>query len=107
MPTAPYRRRKGEVKSVIHWGQRKLLMSEIEFLTLHGHKANLVVYAGAAPGTHISMLSEMFPQHNFILVDPSPFTVKESDRIVCMQQLFTDELAREIKAQGKPLLFVR
>ena len=28
-----YRRRQGEVKTVIHWGQRKLLLSEIEFLT--------------------------------------------------------------------------
>ena len=32
--------------SALHWGQRKLMMSEIEFLTLHGDKAQLVVYAG-------------------------------------------------------------
>uniref|UniRef100_A0A0G4I4U5 Uncharacterized protein n=1 Tax=Chromera velia CCMP2878 TaxID=1169474 RepID=A0A0G4I4U5_9ALVE len=31
-PGAPYRRRKNEPKTVRHWGQRKLLMAEIEFL---------------------------------------------------------------------------
>lgn len=107
MPTAQYRRRKGEVKTVIHWGQRKLLMSEIEYLTLHGDKASLIVYAGAAPGTHIAILSEMFPQHRFILVDPAPFTVKESPRIICRQEMFTDEVAKEMKDLGMPMLFVR
>ncbi|CAD7928798.1 unnamed protein product [Amoebophrya sp. A120] len=29
---APYRRRKDEVKSALHWGQRKLFLSELEFL---------------------------------------------------------------------------
>jgi hypothetical protein len=41
-----YRRRKGELKTVIHWGQRKLLLSEIEFLTNCGDQSSLVVYAG-------------------------------------------------------------
>ncbi len=49
-PTLPYRRRKGEEKTVVHWGQRKLLLSEIEFLTLYGQEGHPVVYAGAAPG---------------------------------------------------------
>jgi hypothetical protein len=35
-PTTMYRRRKDENKSVVHWGQRKLLMSEISFLSLMG-----------------------------------------------------------------------
>ena len=57
-----------------HWGQRKLLFSEIEFLTLYGHLAKTVVYAGAAPGTHINYLSkELFPEHKWVLVDPAPF----------------------------------
>jgi hypothetical protein len=33
--------------TVIHWGQRKLLMCEMEFLTKYGQLAPLVVYAGA------------------------------------------------------------
>jgi len=33
-PRTPYRRRKGENKTTVHFGQRKLLLAEIEFLTL-------------------------------------------------------------------------
>jgi hypothetical protein len=35
-PRLAYRRRKGEAKKMLHWGQRKLLFSEIEFLVNHG-----------------------------------------------------------------------
>eukprot|EP00961_Rhodomonas_salina_P002887 39493-Rhodomonas_salina.1 len=57
----PYRRRQGEEKTVVHWGQRKLLLSELEFLTAHGAAGATVVYAGAAPGTHTRYLLELFP----------------------------------------------
>ncbi len=50
----PYVPTKGS-KSVNHWGQRKLLLSEIEFLTLYSEKNDNVIYAGAAPGTHTEM----------------------------------------------------
>ena len=66
-----YSRRQGEVKTVEHWGQvrslvlsigaavantpgprqRKLMLSEIEFLVHYGEPGTVVVYAGAAPGT--------------------------------------------------------
>lgn len=107
-PVMEYHRRKGEVKTVIHWGQRKLLMSEIEFLTLHGKPDSVVIYAGAAPGTHMGMLSDMFPEINFVLVDPAPFTCKETKRIKLVRGLFTDELARQFTAdyKGKRLLFI-
>ena len=42
-----------ERKTARHFGQRKLLISEIEFLTMHARFNDTVVYAGAAPGTHI------------------------------------------------------
>lgn len=45
-PRMAYARRQGEVKTVEHWGQRKLLMSEIEFLVKFCHLAKKVVYAG-------------------------------------------------------------
>jgi hypothetical protein len=35
-PRLAYRRRRGEDKRMLHWGQRKLLFSEIEFLVNHG-----------------------------------------------------------------------
>jgi hypothetical protein len=65
---------------VNHWGQRKLLLSEIEFLTDWAplDRDSIVVYAGAAPGTHIAFLAEMFPRLSFVLVDPSEFKVHGS-----------------------------
>jgi hypothetical protein len=94
-PQMPYRRRRGEVKSVVHWGQRKLMLSEIEFLTLYGQEGITVLYAGAAPGTHIPFLSELFPKVNFVLIDPSDFNIKETDRIVIRKEFMTDDIARE------------
>jgi hypothetical protein len=69
------------MKTQLHWGQLKLLLSEIEFLTLalKQHQASgtnktiTVVYAGAAPGNHILVLAELFPQMNFVLYDPQSF----------------------------------
>jgi hypothetical protein len=80
----PYYRRTDAVKTCLHWGQRKLLISKIKFLTIIGSAAlidSTVVYAGAAPGTHIQLLSVLFPPVKFILVDPAPFTVKQTDRM--------------------------
>jgi hypothetical protein len=93
-PELPYRRRQGEYKTVLHWGQRKLHVSEIEFLTEFGFPYCHVVYAGAASGTHIKQLSEMFPDVTFHLYDPSPFTVLPTERIRIHNELFTDEIAR-------------
>jgi hypothetical protein len=162
-PRLPYRRRQGERKTVIHWGQRKLLLSEIEFLTIckqerdrqqhqeqptdqqeeqqptdqqqeeqpkptdqqspattttsttsasstslststpttnQQHSRPLVVYAGAAPGTHIAMLSKLFDDHLFMLYDPAPFTVQDvPDRIITHRQLFTNDDAKRHAAQ--------
>jgi cap2 methyltransferase len=113
-PKKPYRRRADEEKTAIHWGQRKLLMSEIEFLLLSmppKRKKCVVVYAGAAPGTHVRILADLFPSHLFVLVDPAPFTVRpEKGRIVIHQCMFTDELAKGMRAELEPkkhhLLFI-
>ena len=98
LSTAP---RKG-----LHYGQRKLLLSEIEFITLltaentsvdaaqdahssssatapqqqqRGGEANtmdkslLIVYAGAANGSHLPLLFDLFPGVRYVLIDPAPF----------------------------------
>jgi cap2 methyltransferase len=103
-PEEPYRRRKDEIKSVLHWGQRKLLFSEIEFLTLYGEKDITCIYAGAAPGTHIKYLSSLFPDIKFVLVDPSPFTVKSDEKITIIEDFFTDKLAESFT--NTPNLFI-
>ena len=110
-PRKEYRRRTDEEKTVVHWGQRKLLMSEIEFLlmTLTHKKRCTVIYAGAAPGTHVRILADMFPSHTFILVDPAPFTVRpERERIIIHQCMFTDELAADLRRSlhGHRVLFI-
>jgi hypothetical protein len=108
-PEKDYKKRGETVKTTVHWGQRKLLMSEIEFLTLIGkqglHQA-VVVYAGAAPGTHISYLADMFPSTHFVLVDPAPFSIRETPFIHIINDLFTNALARELRNDNKNIYFI-
>src|SRR5579872_5210738 len=104
-PRIMYRRRRVEEKLAIHWGQRKLLLSEIEFFTLYWDPKlipnPICVYAGAAPGTHIDMLSKMFPAFRFELYDPNPFDMKvlgNNDKITIFtgkNGYFTDEMAQK------------
>jgi cap3/cap4 methyltransferase len=74
----PYRRRKGEVKCAVHWGQRKLLMSEVQLLLPpYGNgfqRRYLIVYVGSAPGGHLEYLDRLFDsRHSWHLVDPGAF----------------------------------
>jgi hypothetical protein len=101
-----YRRRADERKTVNHWGQRKLLLSEIEFLTLHAKPHDTVVYAGAAPGTHTEYLASLFPTLKFVLVDPADFVAKHNPpQIEVRQGFFTDAMALEF-ANRTDVLFV-
>ena len=106
-----YSRRQGEVKTVEHWGQRKLMLSEIEFLVHYGRPGTVVVYAGAAPGTHTNFLAEaLFPEMTFHLVDPARFTARPvPGRVELRNTMFTDETAEEFAAlrrSGKRVLFI-
>lgn len=109
-----YYMRKGEVLTVNHWGQRKLLLSEIEFLTEFGDFSDTVVYAGAAPGVKNSYLVSLFPEHSFVFVDPNPFDkrildlAKNSDRVTVINDYFTDEMAKQYnpKIFGRRVLFI-
>jgi len=86
----------GEIKN-IHWGQVKLLLSEIEFLSDITNRPLLVVYAGAAGGQHIPILSSLFPDILFILYDPSKFDIKPTPNIVIRNELFLDSNAKLYK----------
>jgi hypothetical protein len=104
-PQRVYRPRQGQKDAWRHWGQRKLMMNEIEFLTLYACPNDTVVYAGSAPGTHIAFLSkELFPEIRFILIDPAPFAIEASPRIELINDLFTEELALEFS--NRSVLFV-
>jgi SAM-dependent methyltransferase len=116
-----YHRRTKEVKNVLHWGQRKLLLSEIEFLTtftknINTDKKIYVIYAGAAPGTHILYLSNLFPMIYFELYDPRDFSRNlnsqefgDTNNINTHVQYFTDEIANKWKSNDhldKLILFI-
>lgn len=69
----------------LHYGQRKLLLSEIEFLSAYLEaprtvgKSLLVVYAGAANGSHLPFLFDCFKAVKFVLIDPAPFCAAVRD----------------------------
>lgn len=107
--SAKYERRSGYDKTTIHFGQRKLLLSEVEFLTRVTHELHaannrnpvVLVYAGAAPGHHTPMLTWMFPfVREFVLVDPAKFELDEK-KMRCkhriLRECFTDEMATELR----------
>ena len=78
--TVTYRSRASEVKTAVHWGQRKLLMSEMQLLSdrfasaLRAVRPLQVVYVGSAPGSHLALLDDLFGRrHRWHLVDPGWF----------------------------------
>jgi len=78
----------------IQWGQRKLLLSEILFLTNFWDKDNIpnpiIIYPGGAPGKHIPILSNLFPEFTFHLYDPNKFNIESNSKILIHNKLFTD-----------------
>jgi hypothetical protein len=69
-------------------------MSEIgALLILDPNTRYTAVYAGAAPGIHTPLLSELFPNVEFHLYDPAPFRITGTDRIKVFSTYFTDSHA--------------
>lgn len=104
-PSEPYRSRNKEVKSSIHWGQRKLILSEIQLLTRYTspEKSYHIVYVGSAPGTHIAFLDEMFDsRHTWELIDPGEFdkeVLSGRPNITLRTEFFTNAVAYDINAR--------
>ena len=93
-PEKPYTRRTNEQKISIPWGQRKLLITTLQFLTRSWDPSRVpnpvVVYAGAAPGKNIQIVSDLFPTATFHLYDPAKFSVRPTSSINLYNQYFTD-----------------
>jgi len=92
-----------------HWGQRKLLMSEILFFSKilnYKDEERTVVYIGAATGTHIILLTSMFPNLKFDLYDPNDFdnVLRGNKNINIYQQFFTHKEAEKYK--DKNVIFI-
>ncbi len=102
-PTAKYEEIKKEVRTNLSAGQRKLLLTEIYFLNHYWNSAEIpfptIVYAGAAPGQHIPILSTLFPEITFELYDPSDFKIPPSEntrgKIRIHNEIFTDLIAQQ------------
>lgn len=55
-----------------HFGQRKLLLTEIEYYNMLNHdKQYLVVYPGSASCEHLPVILQLFPNLKFLLIDPN------------------------------------
>lgn len=99
-----YHRRPLEWKHSLHWGQLKLHLSEIEFLTIIMQEYNKAgdkrpitfVYVGAAPGQHNDALMDMFKDISFELYDPNPFAIKPNSRRKIFQRFFVDQDAKQL-----------
>lgn len=92
-PYAAYARRMAERKTVEHHGQRKLFLSELDFITRMGIAVDhglanipeettvdyIIIYAGGAPGIHLSTLMELMPSIAWRLYDPRAFSIKDSE----------------------------
>jgi hypothetical protein len=101
----PYSSR--NISTTEYWGQRKLLLTEIEFLTNYGAGAKFIVlYAGAAPGSHINYLSSLFPHLQFVLFDANDFSATQTDKIKIRSEKFTDNVANSCCVSEYPILFI-
>ena len=90
-----------------HWGQRKLLLTEIEFLTNYGlDESYLVIYVGAASCVYLEYLSSLFPDLYFRLYDTKRIPVRQTNRIEIQSEPFSDQLARRYAVDKKKILFI-
>lgn len=112
MPTRAYNK-EVELKMTrednLHWGQRKLLLTEIEFLTqfyndYDPNKEKILLYIGSADGFHINYLIKMFPDLTYHLYDKRKTFVKEGPKVKIYQEYFNSKLAK--KYVGKNVFVV-
>lgn len=107
LPYTEYVHNPGQLSSqaILHWGQRKLLLSEIDFMARYYEKYDpneekIVLYIGASPGFHINYMKKMFPEIKFILYDLVPTKVELDDKAIFNKKYFTDEEASKYKDQN-------
>ncbi len=107
-----YFSRATRVKKAVKWGQLKLFTSEVQFLNKYWDAEAvpkpIVVYVGAAPGTHIHFLAHMFPDISFYLYDSQPFDSRLSrlSTVTVVQRYFGDEDVEEFKKFSDRLFFI-
>ena len=77
-----YRSRAKIEKNTVHWASRKLFLDKLSFLALFWKPSELaqpqVLFINAAPGGHIDLLAQFFPQMTFHLYDQKPFLLTDN-----------------------------
>lgn len=68
-----------------HYGQRKLLINEIQFLTYYAKQTNIIIYVGAAPCEHLTVIKHLFPNNKYLLIDPN-YCIIDDDKSVYIYQ---------------------
>lgn len=84
----------------VHLGQRKLVLSEIQFMAKHPNK--FCVYAGAAPSNKGYFLSQLFPETKFVMVDPRQFEIFVNENREVYK--YGDESVSEIEVIDKKIV---
>lgn len=90
--------------TTLKYGQMKLLLTEIQFLTLYWdpdkHPNPIVIVPGGAPGNHFIPLAEMFPEIEFRLYDPAKFddeVIRYGKNIKTIDGYFTLDTAKSFE----------
>ena len=80
------------VKNVVHLGQLKLMISEMIAL-MKLKNIETMIYAGAAPGSHVKVLAFLFPNIKFHLFDPAEFDhqLTHYANIILYKRIFTED----------------
>jgi hypothetical protein len=103
-------------KSVVHWGQLKMLLITLIFFInkIDPNDINVhIIYPGSARGDDILILCDLFPNTNWHLIDPRPHhpNLKNNKQIKeIISDFFTEETAKyfyeKFKNRNHKLLFI-
>jgi len=107
-------------KTIVHWGQLKMLLVTILFLIKvvdPNEKEVHIIYAGSAKGDNILLLCEMFPNTRWYLIDPRDHNKKLYKKLENKDQIleitkdyFSDNIAKKyyekFKNRTHKLLFL-
>lgn len=100
--------------TVVHWGQLKMFLNTLQFL-IKKNKEQIkefnIIYPGSARGDNIILLSKMFPNTRWYLIDPAPFhkdLYNNNQIIEIRNEIFTDDIAKEysLKLKNKFYVFI-
>lgn len=109
LPGEPFDKKKIKDLPKVKWGQRKLLITEIDFLTRYydqyrKNEKKILLYVGASPGMHINYLNYLFPDIHYVLYDKVESLVEQTPNVTFHKKYFDNDEAK--KYVGKNLFFM-